>query len=255
MNTVLVVAARSARDLAKRQVFRRGFACAALAIGASFFVAKLTIGNWDRTILDVGLSAIEIVSVFGAIAVGSSLAERAGAVPENRPPDDVTSPGALLVGRYLGLVAIAFANATLLFGVLAIVLALADFGPSAAAVSAALLISVEASLIAAFAVLLSVVSSAKVAAFLSFVLFLAGHVTHELQALGERSGRVLTKAGAAALYYLLPDLELFNVKPTAANRLVVPAAFTTSTALYGLCYAGLVLLAAVLVLERRAPER
>jgi hypothetical protein len=54
-----------------------------------------------------------------------------------------------------------------------------------------------------------------------------------------------------ALYRLLPDLELLNLKAQSANRLPIPEGFLLPSVAYGVCYAAAVLLLAALIFRKR----
>jgi len=90
-------------------------------------------------------------------------------------------------------------------------------------------------LMAALALMLATWARRVIVIWLSFAIFLAGHLSADLSALG-RTGPRPARAAAAALYLVLPNLELLNVKARAADRLEVNAGSTFSATLYGVAY-------------------
>lgn len=255
MNPVIAVARDTWRQVFHARLYRVLWYGAALVIVASFFVAKLTIGNWDRTILDLGLSAIEIFSVVLAAYAGASLAtEPNGENPGSHPQRD-GSRRAYFAGRYLGFLTICVASVAALLLALTVVLAIAEFAPSIAALSATLLLLVQAAFLGVVALFVSAAWSRTIGTAAAVVLFVAGHASTALLDLGEHNGSAITKAATTALYWILPNLELFNAKPDAANRLDVSLAFTSSSVGYGALSAAAVFALALAVVDPGGVER
>ena len=96
---------------------------AALFIGGSLFVAQLTIGNWARIILDMGLSAIEVAGGLLAVIIGVGIV--AGEIQRKTILPTLAKPvprWAFCLGRYAGLVLLLVRNVALMLGILALVL-------------------------------------------------------------------------------------------------------------------------------------
>jgi Cu-processing system permease protein len=247
-----LVATNTIRELVRSKLLYNLLVFAALFIAASLFVAQLTIGQWDRIILDMGLAAIELVGLLISMTIGVGLIggeiERKTIFPTLAKP---VARSAFLLGRYCGLVAILALNVALMGAVLAGVLRLAGYGLNHTTIAAAALILVELSLVAAAAMFFSSFTTSILASAFTLALFLIGHLLGDLRAFQERSQSTLTKRLAALLYHALPDLELLNLKSQAANGLPVQARFVTTSAAYGLVYAALLLGLAILLFRRR----
>ena len=71
MNHVLrvpwLIAGNTVRELVRSKLLHNLLLFAVLLIASSMFVAQLTIGQWDRVILDIGLAAIEVSGVLVAV--------------------------------------------------------------------------------------------------------------------------------------------------------------------------------------------
>ena len=252
MQVVTTLAWNTVRELIRSKLLYNVVVFAALLIGSSMFVAQLTIGQWDRIILDQGLVALEIGGGLIAVLVGVNLiageVERRTIFPTLAKP---VSRGAFVLGRYLGLVLVLLANVGLLLALLAVMLKLAGSGLNATVLAAVLLIAVELALLAAVAVLFSSFSTPILAAGFSLSFFLIGHLLSDLKAFSSRSDSELTRTVTVFFYRLLPDLELLNLKSRAANELPVEARFVFTSAAYGLCYAAVILALGVLIFRKR----
>jgi len=156
-----------------------------------------------------------------------------------------------LLGRYAGLLVVLGINVLIMMVALAAVLRAAQYSLTATVAQAALLIFVELALLAAAAMFFGSFTTPVLASAFSLALFLIGHLLGDLKTFRERSHDGLAKALTGVFYRVLPDLELFNLKSTAANELAAPAAFTSASALYGIAYASVLLLLAVALFGRR----
>lgn len=247
-----VIAANTLRELIRNKVLYTLLFFAVLLIGSSMFVAQLTIGQWDRIILDMGLAAIELSGTLIAVLIGVGLL--AGEIQRKTVFPTLAKPvprAGFLLGRYAGLLVMLAINVLIMMVALAGVLRAADYTVSATVVQAAFLIFLELALIAAAAMFFGSFTTPVLASAFSLALFLIGHLLGDLQMFRERSQSGLAKTLTGVFYRVLPDLELFNLKSHAANALPAPAGFTSTSTLYGISYAALLLLLAAGVFSRR----
>jgi ABC-type transport system involved in multi-copper enzyme maturation permease subunit len=249
---VWLVALNTIRELLRSKLLYNLLLFAVLLIGSSFFIAQLTIGQWDRIILDLGLAATEITGVLIAVLIGVGLVageiERKTVFPVLARP---LSRGAFLGGRYLGLAIMLALNVVLMTAAVALVLHAAGYHLSTTTAAAACLILVELLIMAAAAMLFSSFTTPILASAFSLSLFLIGHLVGSLRLFAEKSKSAAARALTLAAYRLLPDLELFNLKAQAANELPVPHGAATTAALYGAAYAAICLVLAIAIFSRR----
>jgi ABC-type transport system involved in multi-copper enzyme maturation permease subunit len=250
--TLALVAGNTIRELIRNKLLYNLLIFAVLLIASSMFVAQLTIGQWDRIILDMGLAAIEVSGVLVAVLIGVGLV--AGEIDRRTIFPTLAKPltrGGFLLGRYAGLLSMLAVTVLIMFAVLAVVLKLAGYGISATAAAAALLTFIELALVAAAAMFFSSFTTPLLASAFSLCLFLIGHLVSDLRLFRERSQNPLARALTGVAYRVLPNLELFNLKSQAANELPLPAGFVSAAALYGSAYAAAVLFLAVAIFRRR----
>jgi Cu-processing system permease protein len=249
---VLALSWNTVRELVRSKLLYNVVLFAALLIGSSLFVAQLTIGEWDRVILDQGLAAVELGGGLIAVIVGVNLVageiERRTIFPTLAKP---VTRSAFVLGRYLGLLSVLAANAVLMLGLIAFVLYFANSHISTTVAEAVLLIFVELALLGAVAILFGSFSTPMLASGFSLAVFLIGHLVGDLRAFGDRSKSGLARAAASFFYRLLPDLELLNLKSNAANRVAVPLSYVATSAAYGLAYAAVLLVLGTFIFARR----
>jgi len=246
-----VIALNTVRELVRSKLLYNLLFFAVLLIGSSMLVAQLTIGQWDRVILDMGLAAIELSGTLIAVLIGVGLV--AGEIERRTLFPTLAKPvprAAFLLGRYLGLLAMLAANVLVMMAALALVLRAADYSVTATVAAAALLIFLELCLIAAAAMFFGSFTTPVLATAFSISL-LIGHLLGDLKTFRQRSHAAAAQAVTGAFYHLLPDLELLNLKSQASNNLPVPHGFVANSALYAAVYTAALLLLAFAIFARR----
>jgi Cu-processing system permease protein len=247
-----LVALNTIRELLRNKLLYNLLFFAVLLIASSLFIAQLTIGQWDRIILDMGLGAAELAGVLIAVLIGVSVV--AGEIDRKTIFPTLAKPlsrGAFIGGRFTGLAAMLAVNVVVMTISVAVVLRMAGYTLSATASAAALLIFIELLVMAAAAVFFSSFTTPILASAFSLSLFLIGHLIGSLQAFAQRTKSGLARTVTLAAYRVLPDLELFNLKAQAANDLPLPPGATSTAALYGVVYAAIFLVLAVAIFSRR----
>jgi hypothetical protein len=108
----------------------------------------------------------------------------------------------------------------------------------------------EMSVITSVAILFSCFTTPMLAAVFTLGAYLLGHLSWGLRELSAELGGA---AGAVAngIYYLLPDLETFNVRPQVVHDLTVPRGYLVESFVYALAYTAGMLVLAVILFRRR----
>jgi ABC-type transport system involved in multi-copper enzyme maturation permease subunit len=252
MTPILIIAGNTVRELVRGKLLYNLLLFAALFVAGSLLVAQLTVGNWVRIILDMGLGALEVTGALLAIVIGVGIV--AGEIQRKTILPTLAKPvprWAFCLGRYAGLVLLLVVNAAVIVAVLRLVLLLAASPLSVTALQAAALLCVEFAVLAALAVLFASFSTPILAGSYAFALFFIGHLLPDLRTFADRSKSGAARALARGFYQLLPDLELLNLKSHAANELAVAAGYVWRAAGYGVLYSAVVLMLAVFIFSRR----
>jgi ABC-type transport system involved in multi-copper enzyme maturation permease subunit len=252
MSALLAIAGNTVRELVRGKLLYNLLLFTALFVAGSLLVAQLTVGNWVRIILDMGLGAMEVSGALMAIVIGVGIV--AGEIQRKTILPTLAKPlprWTFCVGRYAGLVLLLAVNALAIVAVLRAVLWLAGYPLAITTAQAAALLCVEFALLAAVAVLFASFSTPILAGSYAFAVFFIGHLLPDLRAFADKAQSAAARNLANGFYLLLPDLELLNLKSHASNELAVAGSYVWSAAGYGIAYAAVVLALAVLVLSRR----
>jgi hypothetical protein len=92
------------------------------------------------------------------------------------------------------------------------------------------------------AILFSSFTTSTLSAIFTLSVFFIGHFSPGLKYFGERSKSLITKYFSLGLYYILPNLENFNLKDTAVYGVSVEGLKVMYIFFYFLTYLALILL-------------
>lgn len=249
---VAAIAANTVRDAVRNRVLYILVFFSLVMIGTSLALATLSYVERDRIVQDVGLAAIRFFGAAIAIFMGVGLIHRE---VERRTIYTILSKpvsrARFLAGKYLGLVAtlwlqlaimsVAFAGVSLASG--------AELGVGHAIALG--LVAVELAVVVAFATLFSCFATPFLAACYSVGLYLVGHLTRELRALGAGSDSEVFAATTLWIHRVLPDLSALNRVIEAVHGLPIPAPEVGWAVVAGVAWCLGFLLVAVVVFERR----
>jgi ABC-type transport system involved in multi-copper enzyme maturation permease subunit len=247
---LFAIATVTIRESLSRKVQVNLLLFGALLLVMSYYASGLTLGFSHRILADLGLSAMEAVSVLLASFLGADLiagdVQRRVIYPVVAKPVSRTQ---YLFGRYVGLASALLLNLLAMAGILSALLVF-DSGsrsPLDLSLAGALaLLVLKVLTVAAVAVFFSSFSNTTLAAILTLSITLAGYLTNEVRTLWQGAHAWI----ATAIWYALPDLGALTVNDAVIYRTSLPAS-TTIAALHAALFAAATLAAAAAVLERR----
>ena len=248
---VLSIAFNTFRENIREKLLYNLLVFALLMIGSSILLTRLTIGELDRLIINLGLSSINFFGVLIAIFIGISLVSKE--IDKKTIYTILSKPVPryeFLLGKYLGLMFTLFVNtAVMVAGLLAVMVYLN--APVTLLLFEALgFIFLELVVITAVALLFSTFTSATLSAIFTLAIYAVGHLSTDLKQFGAQMDSV-GKAVLNALYYVLPNLERFNLKGQVIHQVNISGTDVLLTTAYGLAYAGLLLVLASIIFQRR----
>ncbi len=251
LQRTLAIASNTFREAIRDRILYLLLAFALLMIGSSLLMSLLTVGSREKIIKDLGLSAIALFGVLTAIFVGVGLVFKE--IDRRTIYTIVTKPvgrSQFILGKFLGLTLTLSVNLVIMsagFYALLFFEKCAD----AALLPAILLILFELLVVTALAILFSSFSTPILSALFTLSCYLVGHLSWSLRLL---EGRLETGWGRAlceVLYWVLPNLERFNIRSQAVHGVAVSGSEVGLAMVYGLAYAGILIAAACACFERR----
>jgi ABC-type transport system involved in multi-copper enzyme maturation permease subunit len=252
LGAVLAIAGNTWRDAIRSRVLYVLLFFALLLIATSATLATLSYVERERILQDVSLGAIRFFGAAIAIFVGVGLVHRE--VDRRTIFTILSKPverSAFIAGKYLGLVATLWA----LLAVMAVCFVAASVLAGAPLDSghalALALVAVELAVVVAFATLFSSFSTPFLAGCYTLGIYLVGHLTRDLYAIGKTSDSPAARELTLWIKRALPDLEAFNRTIEAVHGLPIPAAEVGWSIAMGIAWIIGFLLVAVMTFERR----
>lgn len=251
MKRILSIGLNTFRETLREKLLYNLLIFALLMIGSSILLSRLTLGDANRLILDLGLASINLFGVIIAIFVGIGLVSKE--IDKKTIYTIVSKPVPryeFLLGKYLGLCITLLTNTVIMVAGLLIVLKIMLVPIELVLFQSLLLIFIELLVITAVALLFSTFTSSTLSAIFTLAIFVIGHLSADLKTLGEKLDSV-SRGVLTGLYYIMPNLERFNLKGHVIHRLDVGAQDMTLIVCYGLAYATLMLTVAAMIFQRR----
>ncbi|MBN1809251.1 MAG: ABC transporter permease subunit [Planctomycetes bacterium] len=272
LNNVVAIAANGFREGVRDRILYVFFLFALAVIASAKLIGWVSVGEDIKVVRDIGLASMGLFGVMISIFVGASLVHRE--IERHTIYTVIARPvgrGEFILGRYLGLLGLVCsvtAAMGLFFTVYQAVLVwsgaagLSDVEGGAVPfplVRAQILIIFQFVVLVALAVFFSSTTTPVLSAVFTFLAYVLGHMAGWIyrfsdMVLDKRSVTVFDRAVSLflkVLYYLVPNLETFDIKLRAVHNLDISNFEFACVLLYGVAYSAAVLLAAYLVLRRR----
>ncbi len=251
-NRILHVSLNTFRETVRNKILYAILAFALLLIGLSYFVADLSLGDFARIIANAGLACIHIFGVIMAVFLGITLVSHE---VERKTVYIILSKPVrrweFIVGKALGLCL----TLALTTSVMAVTLFLVHAGyggvPEPGILVASTGIWFELILITCLATFFSTFTTPVLSAIFTLSLFLIGHISGDLLAFGGRAASPVARWVSRVLYFVLPNLEIFNWKNEVAYGGTRSLPLLAGTIGYFLSYCAAVLFAACLLFSRK----
>lgn len=252
MRRVLAIGLMAFTEAVRDRVLYTVLVFALAMIGSSAVLVTLSVGGEGRIVKDLGLACITLFGLFIAVFIGIRLVSReierrTILLLLSRP----VGRGALLVGKFVGLALTLLVNVGAM-GLSLLLLARILEGQWTPrlllAVSFGLL---ELLILTAFSILFAAFSTPTLSTVFTLLVFVIGRLSRDLMDFASRFDSLALKAVTAGIYYLLPNLTLFNLSGPVANDLPLSGAILALTAVYGLGYLTAILALASAIFQRR----
>lgn len=245
------IAVNTFKEAVRDRILAVCFVFAILLMASSTVLSWLTVGSELKIVTDFGLAAEAFFAALIAVLVGINLVHKE--VDKRTIYAVLAKPvprWLFIVGKYLGLMAV-LVVAIALMSVFYLALVWWKGGVFPAHLFGALFLSVlEVSVITSVAIVFSSFAPPIEAAIFTAGVWAIGHMSWGFAALAER---LPSTAGntIGLLYYVVPDLETFNVRSQVVHELAVSPAYYAGAVAYALAYSASMLVLAVLIFRRR----
>lgn len=226
---------------------------AMLMIVSSVLLGELTVGGRIKIIKDTGLASISIfgmlISVFIGIGLISKELERRTLYTVITKP---VSRSLFIFAKFLGLALVLLVEVLIMAAGLLVLVFIIEGIVELVLLKAVFLIYLELLIITAIAVFFSCFSSSPaLSGIFCLGLYVIGHLSSDIKEFSEKAGGVLIKFTGKAIYYLLPNLENFNIKSEVVLGSYISWKYLLLAFGYAFIYTAIVLTAAVMIFQRK----
>jgi ABC-type transport system involved in multi-copper enzyme maturation permease subunit len=252
MSRLLALALNTFREAVRDRILYSILFFAAGVILLSLALKHVTVGDQDKVIRSIGQGAIALFGSIIAMFLGVSLVYKE---LERKTVYTILSKPIprwmFILGKYAGLMLTLAVEVGFLLLVYTLQVSVQQhFPPTIVFVSVGLLM-VELGLLCAWSTLFSTYSSPTTATFFTMAVFVIGHLVDDIWLFGSQAESPVVQQISRLLYWVLPNLEMFNIRDLAVHERPVPWERIPATVAYGLGYTAAVLAAAIAVFQRR----
>lgn len=250
--TITLIARNTFREATRDRVVAGVVTAGIVVIVATQALRGLALGEGFRLTIDLGLTSISVFGLLIVLLVGTNLVAKE---IERRTIYNLLSRPigrpTYLVGKWLGLSGTLWVVAGALVSALWVVLALQGHGGTGLVLlEAAYLAGLELTVVTAFAVLFSALSTPVLSALYTLGFYMVGQWSWDLR---DFSRQVPSTLGATLRIVadVVPNLPVFNIRALAAHGEATPFYHLALATLYALVYCGCVLALAAAAFESR----
>ena len=249
---IIALAINTFREAIRDKVLYSLIFFAVLMIGISVILDNLTIGEPTKIIKDFGLASIEFFGLLIAIFVGIGLVYKE---MERKTIYNILSKPIhryqFIIGKYLGLVLTLMIEVLTMSLALFFILYFYEGMITFTLLPAIGMIFVALMIITALALLFSTFSTPILSGLFTLSFFMIGHLTPDLLELGKKAGSQSLHYLTEALYYIIPNLEYFNIKGQVVYQVPLEKGYLFFASLYGLFYILIILLFSMVIFQNR----
>jgi ABC-type transport system involved in multi-copper enzyme maturation permease subunit len=224
----------------------------ALLFASSYILSPLAVGAREKIVLDVGLASISLLGILTTIMIGSTLLHkevdrRAVYMVLTRPISRLE----YLLGKFGGIFLAIAGVVAVMTAVMILMLVTGNVDLRPAIFIALYLTLLEIAVVCSIVVLFSTFTTPVLTSFFTICLVVAGSLSGDLKVFAEKFGGTVTRHVVDALYYVLPNLKVFNMRHEAVHDLPYRIGDLWLVTLYAIVYCGVVIYLAHLVFKRR----
>lgn len=223
-----------------------------LMIVSGVLLATLSYVEVDEILQDMGMGAIRFFGTGIAIFVGIGLihneVDRRTIFTILSKP---VSRSEFLIGKWAGLTFTVWLQLVLMGLAFAAVSWMAGAPLGFDHALAVGMIGLELMVLVAIATFFSAFTSPMLAAFFSVGLWVIGHLSRDLYALGQQSDLESVSTMSSFVFMLMPDFEVFNKTLEAVHGLPIPLAEVAMACVYALGYTVATLVLGSMIFSRR----
>ncbi len=252
MNRILAIAENTFKESLRQRIMLLLIVFSIILIVISLFLEPFALGESPKLLRDFGMAVASIFGVLVVIIIGSTLIHKD--IEKRTIYTVIAKPvkrSEIILGKFLGL----FLLVAILQGAMAIIhqfTILIYEGKFDLPILLNLPFSlIEIMVLSGILLLFSSFSSTTLTSIMGVLFYVIGHASPDLKLFADTVKVSLIKYLAYGFYYLLPNLENFNLRLELVHKLPVYPDQLLFSICYGLIYTIFLLYLAIIVFEKR----
>ena len=219
---------------------------------SSQIISMLTLGDRVKVLKDVGLASIDFFCVLIAVFTGINLVHKE--IDKKTLYNIISKPisrSSFILGKFLGLALTLLVALVSMAAIFFVFLLLSSGGFDPGILLYFLLLYLQLLIITSISLVFSSFSTPILASIFTISLYLIGQVTWTFNEFKHKLVKPLEKIIAYIFYYILPNLEKFNIKNEVVMKVKLDNYLILTAILYGLGYTAALLLLTILIFNRK----
>jgi ABC-type transport system involved in multi-copper enzyme maturation permease subunit len=249
---ITALAVNTFRETVRDRIFYLVAVFGFVMLASTAVLSPLNVGAQGKIMSDVGLAAMVVFGLVVAVFVGSAMVRKE--MDKGTILTILAKPigrREYLFGKFLGLNLTLVAMLAVMGLLFLLMLFLAPGTFSLRFLAAFYMSFLELTLINAVVVFFSTCVSPILAAVFTLSAFAVGHLSESIRDFGTMQGTAFQQNMSVAVYYLVPNLEVFNVRAAVVHGDPVTAWHLVNATVYSVAWTGLLLLLAGAVFARK----
>lgn len=252
MKTVLTIASNTFKETVRNKVLYNILLVAGAALFLSMSFGDLSVFSRTQVMTDFGLATMSLTGLLLAVFIGAGML--GSEISTKTVYGILTKPVSreqFIFGKFFGLVSTLLLNFALISLVFFIAITLMGADVKISIMNAVVLLAVEMSVIVSAAIFFSSFTTPTLAAIFTIGFYISGHLNDLVDIGTKQQESVIWQTGLKFFYFLLPNLEHFNIRSRVVYDLHVPSDFIAGALFYGVLYTILLLLLSSMVFSRK----
>ncbi len=251
MNNIIEIAKNTFKETIRDRILYGILAFALLFLLSTILSGSISLGEDIKIIKDFGLAGIYIFSIIITVFIGTSLIykeidKQTIYVIFSKPVSTVQ----FVLGKFVGLMVGIKLTVLLMTMVYLIIVYVKGGGFDYLSLLSIVLLLFELSIFVGLTILFSIFAAPLAGTIYAIIILCIGHSLSLLQRYAEKSGGVQKYLGNA-VYYLLPNLEKFNIRNSIVHGVVPTSGQIIYPIVYSIFYTAILLYLANLALKKR----
>jgi ABC-type transport system involved in multi-copper enzyme maturation permease subunit len=219
---------------------------------SSQIISMLTIGSREKVLKDAGLAAISFFTVLIAIFSGINLIFKE--IDKKTIFNILSKPisrSKFIIGKFLGLALTLLVALLAMSSIFMIFLTISTGSFELKLYIYYGLLYIELLILTAVSLLFTSVSTPILSSIFTIIVYLVGHVLWTFNQFKGLIKSEVIKAILVFLYYVMPNLEKFNIKSEIVTNTPLDPTLILHSVLYGIFYISAILVLTILVFKRK----